>query len=172
MSKEVGEVEVAQRGMCLRGSLRIRREERIRDQGRDESVTILHAITYVKETDSRIHVDRIISQGTWPENIAMAVPCCWRLKCKPCGGLVDRRAFALSTIRGIILVNTCSLSAMSRSLSRKFANSANKLGSCTSSSGSRLMLNKPKRSLFRYGSDRVRFVSLFHTVNLQFSTCH
>lgn len=31
MSEEVGEVEVAQRGVGLGGSLRIRREERVRD---------------------------------------------------------------------------------------------------------------------------------------------
>lgn len=168
MSEEIREVKVAQRGVGLGGSLRVRREKRVCDQGGDEGVTVLDAITCAKQTDSRVHVDRTIPQGTSPGDFAVAVPCCWRLKCKPCGGLVDLRAFALSTIRGIVFVNTCSLSARSRSLSRKVANSANKLGSCTSSSGSRLMLNKAKRFFSRHESNREIPISLFQRVNSQF----
>lgn len=68
------------------------------------------------------------------------LPCCWRLKCKPCGGLQDLRAFALSTIRGIVFIKIWSRSVKSRSVSRNVANPENNSGSCTSSSGSRLML--------------------------------
>jgi len=48
MSEEVCKVEIAQRRMGLRGSLRVRREKRVRDQGGDEGVTVLDAVACVR----------------------------------------------------------------------------------------------------------------------------
>jgi len=48
VSEEVCKIEIAQRRMGLRGSLRVRREERVRDQGGDEGVTVLDAVACVR----------------------------------------------------------------------------------------------------------------------------
>ena len=45
MSEEICKIEIAQRGMRFRGSLRVRRKERVCDSGGDESVTVFDAIT-------------------------------------------------------------------------------------------------------------------------------
>lgn len=44
VSEEIGEIEIAQRRVGFGGSLRVCREECVRDQGGDEGVTVLDAV--------------------------------------------------------------------------------------------------------------------------------
>lgn len=153
MPKEVCKIKVFQSRMSLWCSLRISGEEGVGNQGGHKRVTVLHGVSCINKEKFVVQMSKLYRNYT--VNIMIffekylcimkkfhRIPCCCKLKCRPCGGLCVLRDLALFAILGIVFVKTCSRSAALRSSSRKLARPSNRSGSWTSSSGSRLMLEK------------------------------